>query len=116
MLDGATRFSTGDLIRAAGIEASALKNWIAHGVIHVYDAERVPWGSREQYRFRFERVLFIAVIAELNRHGFPPQRAVVLAQRVLRGQALESGTVTTTVDLESLTERVKGALGVEIIE
>ncbi len=66
---------------AAGIDSATLKNWVSRKppAVLLTAAERVKFSQRSRFEFSYQRVMQIAITAELVRLGFQPRHAGILA-------------------------------------
>src|SRR5918995_2160011 len=74
-------FSSAEACGAAGIDAKTLKNWVSRQpqVVLLSDDERRKAGERKRFLFSFNRIVQIALTAELVGLGVQPRRGAVLA-------------------------------------
>jgi hypothetical protein len=78
-----TRFTSAQVCEAAGISASTLKNWVSREpqvvLLREEDRENERGGKGIPLTFSFNRVMQVALTAELVRFGWQPRAATLAA-------------------------------------
>lgn len=77
----APQFFSTDVARATGVSLATLKNWISRDppAVLMSDADRQSSTSGRSHLFTFNRIMQVALTAELVRLGIGPRRAGLLA-------------------------------------
>ena len=91
------KFSFGDVLRAAGGEASFVRNWIDRGTFTL-DANEKRVG-RKHRRFSFRDAIVISLAVELSRQGIVPSNAERASEMV--SKIIEEGVGKISSDLVS---------------
>src|SRR5688500_13658042 len=106
------RFTSAEVCQAAGISAETLKNWVSRkpAAILLDKKDQAATARGVPIRFSFNRVMQIALTAELVRLGWQPRAAAMVAVTFSDVGETTGGWVDDPTPPDPNTERDPGQL------